>query len=46
MKSAYHETTPPFWPNNGGAARNPQWQASNCALARLLEFTAGIWGEQ
>lgn len=36
MKSAYHETTPPFWPNNGGAARNPQWQASNCALARLL----------
>ena len=36
MKSAYHETTPPFWPNNGGAARNPQWQASNCALASLL----------
>ena len=36
MKSAYHKTTPPFWPDNGVGTQTTQWQQSNCALASLL----------
>jgi hypothetical protein len=36
MKGAYRETTPHFWPGSGIATQTPQWQQSNCALARLL----------
>jgi hypothetical protein len=36
MKGTCSKFTPPFWPNNGVVPQTPQWQASNCALSRLL----------
>ena len=36
MKGAHREITPHFLPDNGVASQSPQWQQSNCALARLL----------
>jgi hypothetical protein len=36
MKGVYKKSAPPFWPNNGVVSQTPQWQKSNCALARLL----------
>jgi len=36
MRSAFGEITPRFWPDNGVVPQTPQWQESNCALARLL----------
>ena len=36
LKGAYGEIIPPFWPGKGVVPQTPQWQESNCALARLL----------
>ena len=36
LKGAYEKITPPFWPGYGVVPPTPQWQESNCALARLL----------
>ncbi|MCB2147467.1 MAG: hypothetical protein KQI81_13410 [Deltaproteobacteria bacterium] len=36
MNSLYGKTTPSLWPENGVVPLTPQWQESNCALARLL----------
>ena len=36
MQGAFENTAPPFWPSNGVVSQTPQWQESNCALARLL----------
>ncbi|WP_372683325.1 hypothetical protein [Desulfosarcina sp.] len=36
MQGAYGIFTPPFRPDSGVFPQTPQWQESNCALARLL----------
>ena len=36
MQGAYDIFTPPSWPDCGVFSQTPQWQESNCALARLL----------
>ena len=36
MQGAYDKFTPPSWPDAGVFHQTPQWQESNCALARLL----------
>ncbi len=36
MQGACDKFTPPSWPDAGVFHQTPQWQESNCALARLL----------